>query len=323
MIISYILNKHHSSTNEWEEVYKYSFIGTVHNQNRSYAGYSGDFYVRDVYFSNLGNEGVIHLNSSDVKSLISSCSFENSNNKDNEGGSIYSKNGQCSIRKVCSFGSYSKYGLFCTIFVPDNTTSINEIQGSTVAFSIGVGMDVCAIYLNYGNTSFLRNNVTKNDAHAITALSINSGEGNSLIRYSIINANDANNYICSASDKSSKYRNSVLTNNTSWRDVLFSLTNSDVTFENCFIANNNYVKYFFSENSGSITIYKSYIDSKQICESNQDVRIIPYKKVSIELQFLSTELCPGSSYFVYEYKQNNFTDPIRFKDFKSPIKRKR
>ena len=62
-MVSYISILHYSFADEWEEVYSSSYNGTLYNQNKSYTGnrYRGDFYVYNVYFSNLGNDGVFSL----------------------------------------------------------------------------------------------------------------------------------------------------------------------------------------------------------------------------------------------------------------------
>ena len=123
-------------SNEWEEVYKNTYLNETYSQNKTYIGYSGDFYVCNVYFSKLGNEGVIIFESRAVRSLISTCTFENSTRINNVGGSIYINYGQIFIRKVCSFGSKANNsGDFCKIAVIYNSSSINEIHDSSIAYS--------------------------------------------------------------------------------------------------------------------------------------------------------------------------------------------
>ncbi|EAX91141.1 hypothetical protein TVAG_229100 [Trichomonas vaginalis G3] len=177
-MVSYISILHYSFADEWEEVYKSSYSGTVYNQNQRYErnSYRRDFYVYNVYFSNLGNEGVIYLKSDEIKSLISKCIFENSSNR-KDGGSIFIDQGQSSIRKVCSFGSQSaSNGFFCYIKKPDVLTNINEINDSSITFSNrGDQKGYGTVYLVRGN-SLLQNNLTRNYGIYPAALYICCGE---------------------------------------------------------------------------------------------------------------------------------------------------
>ena len=49
----------HYSSNEWREVYQTDFNGEIFKKNTVYSDITGDFYVQDVYLSNLGNNGVM------------------------------------------------------------------------------------------------------------------------------------------------------------------------------------------------------------------------------------------------------------------------
>ena len=151
------------TTDEWEEVYKSAYTNSIYNENRTYVGNTGDFYVYNIYFSNLGEDGVIILDSEDVKSLISTSTFENPSRNDN-GGSIYIKNGQSSIRKVCSFGSKSQLGAFCYIEV-QYFHEVNEAHDSSITYSNRgdlSGSTTTTMILHYGNISFIQNNITRN-----------------------------------------------------------------------------------------------------------------------------------------------------------------
>ena len=93
----------------------------------------------------------------------------------------------------------------------------------------------------------------------------------------------------------------------------------ETTLENCFIANNKQNgQYLFGISyEGSITVSNSYIDTTELLyESGQNVKIGPFKGISLELHF-STELCPTSNYFVNFGKGNKviFTELIRLQVF--------
>lgn len=301
------------SNNEWEEVYKSEYTKEVYSQNQIYSSDTGDFYVREVYFFNLGNEGVIILNSSDVKSLISTNTFENSSRND-RGGSIYIKEGQSSIRKVCSFGSKSTgTGAFCYVRSSDDPTKVNEVHDSSITYSNrGDRISSVTLALSFGNNSFFQNNITRNYGQSNTAFQIGYGQGTSSIKYSIIDENYANSRICWTGFKPTKYDSIVFTNNTvsnpdGWPSMIFCYT-SDVTLENCFIANNKQNGlYLFGIGAyyGSITVSNSYIDTTELLYNpSQNVKIGPNKNVTLELHFLSTELCPGGKIFIYIEKRN-------------------
>ena len=294
----------HFTKNEWEEVYKTTFSSEIYNKNQTYIGYTGNFYVREVYFSNLGDDGVINLNSADVKSLISSNSFENSSRND-VGGSIYINQGQSSIRKVCSFGSKSTgLGKFCYISVSDASTNINEIQDSSITYSNQGNLNgYQTISLEYGNNSFFQNNITRNYCGYNTAFSISYGEGTCSIKYSNIDENHATSRICAVYQKPATYNGIVFTNNTVSADEsawpgMFHCSSCSATFENCFIASNKrndcYLFGIYIYDSGyTITVSNSYIDTQEkLYKVGQRVSIGPNKDISIELHLYSTELCP-------------------------------
>ncbi|KAI5521382.1 hypothetical protein TVAGG3_0563450, partial [Trichomonas vaginalis G3] len=267
--------------------------------------YTGNFYVREVYFSNLGDDGVINLNSADVKSLISSNSFENSSRNDN-GGSIYIKEGQSSIRKVCSFGSKStKTGKFCFIEVSDASTNINEIQDSSITYSNQGNLDgYQTIDLGNGNISFSQNNITRNYCGYNAAFGIGDGEGTISIKYSNIDENYATSRICNAQSKPTTYNSIVFTNNTVSEDDsdypgMFHCWKCSATFENCFIATNKrngcylFGIYDYYRSGYTITVSNSYIDTQEkLFPEGQQVSIGQNKDISIELHLHSTELCP-------------------------------
>ena len=292
----------HFTKNEWEEVYKTTFSSEIYNKNQTYIGYTGNFYVREVYFSNLGDDGVINLNSADVKSLISSNSFENSS-RNGDGGSIYINQGQSSIRKVCSFGSKSTdFGKFCYISVSDASTNINEIQDSSITYSNQGNLNgYNTIVLQYGNNSFFQNNVTRNYCKYNAAFGIGDGKGTISIKYSNIDENYATSRICCVQSKPATYNSIVFTNNTVSEDYdhpeMFFCASCSATFENCFIATNKrngcYLFGIYIYDSGyTITVSNSYIDTQEkLFPEGQQVSIGQNKDISIELHLHSTELC--------------------------------
>ena len=175
--------------------------------------YSGDFYVCDVYFSNLGDDGVIVLESSDVKSLISTCTFQNSSRK-GDGGSIYIIKGQSSIRKVCSFGSKATGdGSFCRVEISDVSTNVNELHDSSITYGNQESLvGRLTVYITYGNISFFHDNITRNYANGSAAFGVSSGYATS-IKYSLINENSAESGICYIGLKPTKINNIIFTNN--------------------------------------------------------------------------------------------------------------
>lgn len=300
----------HYSNNEWEEVYKTIFTSEVYSKNQKYIGFKGNFYVSGVYFTNLGNDGVIFLKSNDIKSLISSSSFENSS-RDGDGGSIYIKGGQSSIRKACSFGSKSSGDRkFCYISVTDNSTNINELHDSSIAYSNQGALEgYNSIYLRLGNNSIFQNNITRNYCKYNTAFGIDNSHGNSSIKYTQIDENYGIYRICAIGRKYVTYNNIVFTNNTvskldTTRPGMFLCYQCHATFENCYIANNNQSKYFMFgiRDSGSITVSNSYIDATEnLYRQGQRVSIGPNIEISPELRLLSVEFCPTEN-FVNFYK---------------------
>ena len=323
-IASYVPSIHYASTIEWEEVYKSTYNAQIHTKNQTYKDYAGDFYVCDVHFSNLGNDGVIFLNSSELRSLISRCTFDNSSNS-KEGGSICITKGESSIRKVCSFGSQSWFGGFCYIDVSKNYSNINEIHDSSIIFSNREEkFGYTTISLEFGNISIICNNITKNCCQEYSTFGIGTIDGSVLIKYSINNDNHADYENFAITCNLLKYFSNVFINNTSLYYKLLSFNKCNATIKNCFFANNIHDgRYLFEFAASSIMIYNLYIDSKQICKTCQDITIISNKNVSLALGFSSTELCPGSNFFVPQYRRKEITDPAHFKDFKSLIKRKR
>ncbi|EAX81298.1 hypothetical protein TVAG_285270, partial [Trichomonas vaginalis G3] len=302
---SHISNLLHFTKNEWEEVYKTTFSSEIYNKNQTYIGYTGNFYVREVYFSNLGDDGVINLNSDDVKSLISSNSFENSF-RNGDGGSIYINQGQSSIRKVCSFGSKSTdNGKFCYIKVSYASTNINEIQDSSITYSNqGKLVGYSTIVLQYGNNSFFQNNITRNYCKYNTAFGIGDGKGTISIKYSNIDENHATSRICYVGSKPATYNSIVFTNNTVSEDGssypgMFLCGSCSAKFENCFIATNKrngcylFGIYDINDFGYTITVSNSYIDTQEkLFPEGQQVSIGPNKDISVELHLYSTELCP-------------------------------
>lgn len=293
----------HFTNNEWEEVYKTTFSSEIYNKNQTYIGYTGNFYVREVYFSNLGDDGVINLNSADVKSLISSNSFENSS-RNGYGDSIYINQGQSSIRKVCSFGSKSTHhGQFCYIEVSDASTNINEIQDSSITYSNQGKLDgFNTIVLTYGNISFSQNNVTRNYCVHNAAFGIGDGKGTISIKYSNIDENHATSRICCVQYKPATYNSIVFTNNTVSEDYdhpgMFLCGSCSATFENCFIATNKrngcylFGIHDINDFGYTITVSNSYIDTQEkLYKVGQQVSIGQNKDISIELHLYSTELC--------------------------------
>ncbi|EAY19055.1 hypothetical protein TVAG_247340 [Trichomonas vaginalis G3] len=180
-----------------------------------------------------------------------------------------------------------------------------------------------------GNISFLQNNSTRNYCKVNTVATA-FGEGTSSIKYSIIDENYANSRICISAGTQSKFDSIVFTNNTlSTPDgvppsMICCSGSGDVTLENCFIANNKQNgQYLFGISyEGSITVSNSYIDTTELLyESGQNVKIGPNKEGSLELHFLSTELCPGGDYFVNFGKGNKviFTELIHLQGFEESI----
>ena len=101
----------------------------------------------------------------------------------------------------------------------------------------------------------------------------------------------------------------------------------DAILVNCFIANNKQNgQHLFgiTGKSGSITVYNSYIDTKELLyASDHNITIENIKNVSIRLRILSTGLCPRGNYFEFNEKINIITNPIHVKDLKALIKRRR
>ncbi|EAX95611.1 hypothetical protein TVAG_459600 [Trichomonas vaginalis G3] len=80
---------------EWYDVY-YSQPdpSPVYTERKLYENLQGKVYIKNVQFYEIGDKGVIKLNSADLQSLISTSSFENSTNSGN-GGSIYRTRSIC------------------------------------------------------------------------------------------------------------------------------------------------------------------------------------------------------------------------------------
>ena len=82
---------------------------------------------------------------------------------------------------------------------------------------------------------------------------------------------------------------------------MFSCWKCDVTFVNCFIANNKQNdQYLFGIiSSGTITVSNSFIDTtEKLYASGQNVEIGPRKEVSLAFYLLSTGLCHQGNYFI-------------------------
>ena len=288
------MNILHLSNNEWEEVYKSEYKKTVFNQNQTYVDITGDFYVCEVYFSNLGNDGVIVLYYDDVKSLISRSSFENSSRK-YQGGSICITLGQSSIRKVCSFGSKAADdGKFCSVEL-QKSTDINEVHDSSITYSNqGDANGYNTVVLKFGNISFLQNNITKNYCQYNTAFSIGNNPGTTSIKYSIIDENYAASRICITYSILTKYNKVAFINNTISKpeglNGMISCQNNNF-LDNCFIANNKqnsqYLFAIYEYSSGSITISNSYIDASELVykpgeKVSRDATVLRHDRLKIE-----------------------------------------
>ena len=125
-MLNIMLSSLHSSS-EWMDIYGTNEPSHIYSTNQYYSGYSGDFYVRNVVFENLGSSCAIYFSSSDTRSLVSSSTFINLTSS-LKASSIYIINGQSALIKVCSIGSTSTSengARFARIFATNSASSIN------------------------------------------------------------------------------------------------------------------------------------------------------------------------------------------------------
>lgn len=307
----------HYSNSEWYDVYKSTYSGIIFSTNQVYEEKTGDFYVRQVYFSNLGDNGVIILRSYDLKSLISLCTFENSSRINGYGGSIYISQGQSSIRKVCSFGSKSfGHGKFCFIEVNDNSAMINQIHDSSITFSNrGIQSGYATLEFRYGDISVLQNNITKNYCEYNAAFSQSNGKS-MLVKFSIIDENYANSRICLSKSVISHFFSIIFINNSAFAsnsyNGMFYFIECDGTFDYCYFADNKQNgQYLFGieEPHNAVIVNNSYVEhSEYLFAKGKDVTIVNPKENTYNLKLLSTGLCPRGPNFMYSEKVNKFTE---------------
>ena len=146
-------------------------------------------------------------------------------------------------------------------------------------------------------------------------------------RYSIIDENYADSRICLATNNPTIYDSIVFINNTvSNPDNIIGMIfcyDCSLILENSFIANNKQNdQYLFGVYSASMRVSNSYIDTTELLYNpDQDIIIGPNNEVSLELDLLSTELCPLGNYFVHLDKGNKimFTEFIRLQSFEESV----
>ncbi|EAY06240.1 hypothetical protein TVAG_034190 [Trichomonas vaginalis G3] len=292
----------------WRLFYENSVITENHTENKILNPTEvGNYYVTKCFFNGIENI-VINIDIADHTKLLISISGFNGTKTPSQ--TVYSRFGSCIVYRICvtkSIQSSSNDGVFLksTITYLKSKNKI-IIEDSTVFDCGDMDKGGSINFLEYGNLSYSRNNITNNKCKDDVSLQIYSDQRYNISQSSFID-NKANSrcFYNLYSGPHQFYLCNIIRNN---GNKCFNLWKVIVTFESCSIKNNNCPQTFYLYSSpNSATIINSDYDGQTT--DNVEVQS-PTNNIYNELSHLSTRLCEAKNKI-----ENNFEEENDIKKF--------
>ncbi|EAX90335.1 hypothetical protein TVAG_385320 [Trichomonas vaginalis G3] len=293
------------SLDTWTLFYENEVITESNTENKKLnPTEAGNYYVTTCLFN--GIQGVVvNIDKGDQTKLLISISGFNGTKATH---TVYSYQGSCVIYRTCATKSLptgygSEGGFLYSKISESNPNNKNIFQDSTV-FDCGDSINVgySTNYLEYGNVSYSRNNITNNKCIQDVSLQIVSKQKYNISQSSFIDNKANEGCFCTGSSGPHQfYLCNIIRNNAN--NQCFWLSSATVTFESCSIKNNNCTQtfYFLHYYSCSATIINSDYDGRAggLTITNS---INNYYN---ELPHLSTRLCEAVNKIENKFEEEN------------------
>ena len=298
------------SLDTWTLFYENSVITESNTENEKFSrSKQGNYYVTTCLFNEIKGV-VVNIDINDQTKLLISISGFNGTKTPSR--TVYSNFGSCVIYRTCATKSIQtqsgfKEGVFLYSSIDQSNTNNKNIFEDSTVFDCGeINKGESINYLNYGNLSYSRNNITNNKCYEDVLLDIYSNQKYNNSQSSFID-NKANTecFFIVSNGPHQFYLCNIIRNNAS--QYCFNLYQATVTFDSCSIKNNNCQQIFYfwsSPNSATIinSDYDGQTSSATITNSTNNL----YNKLS----HLSTGLCEA------KFKiENNFEEENEIKKF--------
>ena len=260
--------------------------------------YIANSFFNEISSSSTGGALFCNTGSSSTKLLIECSSFKSCHSGNRYAGAIYFKSGQCCFYKVCGYDcsitSDYAYFQFAYVYVTDNSTYINNVNDSSITYSIN-NYDAWYIMNHYnGKINIISVNLSHNKCSAQSAIrchpsSTSSSDLPCLISLSSFTNNTAHmNYYCLDFENDNAYKriqtSSILhnTQKSSSYGIICSSGNLDI-IDSCILENDASHKVLYAR-SGSITIKNCTIEDNIKTDGSVDItdKIIVHLIINID-----------------------------------------
>lgn len=284
----------------WETVYPDVGDPVIHKENKA-INTVGDYFVMNVIFSQLGNNGVINLLSMDMYSLfngphllvyrttfIEPSKIIEGQEMQAAGGAILCMIGDCYQIGVCSTGAYCKMsGSHSSIA----SLSTNIMKACSITQSKGEDCD-CIFGPKVGETKSVNHSFSNGGGMAVAQNSL-TNEFITFHNISII-SNQVGFRFVNSRNTFSNCVFSEITNLNS-HDFIFQIDESgSAYFNDCIFVDNNATALFDPNSLNYFDFQRCYFYNPLI-ENNGDSKNVGVERFEFEMQMFSTELCAAEN----------------------------